>query len=377
MKHNIRGYIIVISFGILLFSCENEEVINEEAIPEFEIAGITLNCTDGILVFKSQEDMLIVTEHMNSTDITTQLELFYNKGFRSQDVILHDISLAEDEFDAKYYEGVDKTISVQDLISLGYGIEHSEQFNYYLNQGLIEILCEEDGSESYHPTVVNPSLMCVLSEEGFVVVDDFLYQYSSDYIRFTPFSNMDQLEEFRNTNGASSAGIISTIRMQSNLKGYITHIDNKVTKTKGSHLRVSCRYALWDGDNDGQYVTPAWGCYVNHFLELKAEEKRWGKWKTRNNYNPLCGVEGSWETCIDFGGTYPDCTWSQTGAGVKYSPIDEDPFSFGCTNYYKTNLSPVGMIHLSGHEFNGIVDGYWSFSVSAANIGDPDNSGTI
>jgi hypothetical protein len=155
----------------------------------------------------------------------------------------------------------------------------------------------------------------------------------------------------------------------------VTHIDQLVRKYKGSKLRVSSRYAVWDGDVHGQYFEPAEYVYINHIIELKAEEKRWGKWKIRNNYTPLCGLNATWETCLKFG-TYLLCDITQSVAGVKNSPVNENPFSFGCTNYYKFNPSPVGWINYSGELYHGIISGYWNLEVEAANIGDPDNSGS-
>lgn len=365
---------------ILLSSCERDSLTSDEVtdLIAIEAGGVSFDYSQGILRFNSFEDFISTANYLNSSGLVFQYDLFKEVGFRSQEMILQEISDAEDLFDSQYYRGVDENISIQELIQTGLGIEHSPLFKYYVDQGLIAVLCEEDGSESYYPNIINPALMPVLSEQGFVIVNDMLMQFTNNQIKLTPYSSMSQIEKLENSTSADSKRNISVVDFYSDLKsiGYVTHIDNVVVKYKDSNLRVSSRYAVWDGDIDGQPLgDPALYVYINHIIELKAEEKRWGKWKIRNNYTPLCGLESSWQTCMRFGGTSV-CNYTQSGAGIKNSPFNEYPFSSGCTNYYKFFPSPVGWINYSGYYYYGIESGYWSLTVHAANIDDPNNSGS-
>lgn len=339
-----------------------------------DINGDMIECKNGILFFASQDHFFTTANELNLMDIEAQAELNYLNDFKSQEVLFHEINEAEEEFYSVYYKGIDPGISVSELNAMGYEIKHSGLFNMYVEKGFIKVIKEDDGSESYVPDVFNPAIMSVVNEDGFVVVNDTLFQYTPELLKLTPFKSFEQVHYLNNTTASSNKDNIYIISMKNRLKGYIRHIDHSEEQEKGSNLRVKSRYALWDGDNDGQYFSPASGANITHFLELKAEEKRFGTWKIRSSYKPLCGTEGTWQTCIDFI-SFTDCTWYQSGPGVYYSPLDKMPFS-SCTNYYKVSLSPVGWISQSGYQYNGIVSGNWSFVVDAASIDDPDNSGS-
>ncbi len=368
-------------FIILLSSCEQETLTSEDLTNQIEIdAGdVSFYYSQGILRFNSFDDFVSTANFLNSAGFDYQYDLFKEIGFRSQEMILNEVSSAEDVFDSQYYEGIDENISVQELVEMGFGIEHSPLFNSVVDQGLIAVLCEEDGSESYYPNVLNPALMPVLSEGGFVIVNDTLMQYTHNKIKIAPYTSMSRIDELKESTGADSEKSISVIEFNNDFKsaGHYTHIDKVVTKTKGSNLRVSSRYALWDGNVNGNPFThaPAKYMYINHIIELKAEEKRWGKWKIRNNYTPLCGLESSWTTCMEFGPSTV-CDFTQSGAGIHQSPYNQNPFSSGCTNYYKFYPVPIGFVGYNNEYYNGIVYATWSLIVSAANISDPNNSGT-
>jgi hypothetical protein len=343
------------------------------------VGNVTFYSTGDYLQFDSFDDFINTANYLNNSGVDHQGEFFGDLGYQTQAMILQRICVAEDVFDSEYYKGIDEDLSVNELNELGLGIEYSPLFKYYLEQGFISVLSEEDGSESYSPNVLNPALMSVLPEEGIVIVDDNAMQYTANSIKIAPISSLRTIDDLKESTRTNLKNGVSVIEFNSKYKsaGHVTNIDEKITKYKGSKLRVSSRYALWDGTTHGQPFThdPATHIYINHIIELKAEEKRWGKWKIRNNYKPLCGLESAWQTCMKFGSS-TICSYTQSGAGIKQSPFNEDPFTQGCTNYYQFSPVPVGWVSYNGEYYDGIVGGSWSLEVNAANIDDPDNFGS-
>jgi hypothetical protein len=377
-KSNISKVTALAVFTLILHSCEIDSVkdINDTKPTDFEVSGVSFNCLKGVLHFKTHDDFIAVANYLNSSGISVQMQLFEELGFKSQEMIFQEIGKAEDLFNNQFYKDVDEDISVEDLNKMQLGIEYSTLFKSYQDKGFLKVIKEEDGSESYYPNTINPSLMSVLSEEGFVIVNGLLMQYTDRNIKFTPFNSISQLDVLKDAKGANEEKGISIIEFYNTKKSYVTHIDSTVRKYKGSNLRVSSRYAVWDGEVHGELLGTGLIIYINHIIELKAEEKRWGKWGFRNNYMPLTGLVALWETCVKFGFYYVFCDITQNDVGVKNSPVNLNPFPNGSTNYYKFNPSPVGWISYSNELYSGIVQGFWSLTVPAALIDDPDNSGS-
>ena len=106
---------------------------------------------------------------------------------------------------------------------MGIEIKHSDMYNKYLNKGFIIEHIEKDGAISFEPNVINPCLMYVLNEEGFVIVDDTLYQYTSNLIKSIPAYDKSKINLLKNTELTDMVNniIVMKLERESKLKGYI------------------------------------------------------------------------------------------------------------------------------------------------------------
>jgi len=253
---------------------------------------------------------------------------------------------------------------------MGIEIKHSDLYNKYLEEGFIIEYIEQDGSVSFDVNVVNPCLMNVLNEEGFVIVNDTLYQYTSNLIKSIPGNKMSKIELLKNTELSDIENKILVIKFKKDtkLKGYTTRITDYEAgwHYDGSNKRVKIEYDLWDGDVAGQYFEPATYGYITHYIEVKAVKKVLGKWDYRNNYTPIDWVSGNWTTCVEFVYGYDsdlDC-WNGSYYCGYFPGMGE------WTNSVKVNLSPYGQIHKSGGwKYNGIHSADYYFEAGIYSIG--------
>jgi hypothetical protein len=371
MKNLLYFFSISLMPTLIFSSCTKEKIVNEDGV-NLESGSVIDNVEslDGILVFKNQSDFYTAANILNASHIDFIQDWAAKHNFVSQEMILNRINEAEDEFDQNTYGYLNKDLTVEELKAMGIGIKHSDLYNKYLEKGFITEYIEQDGAVSFDANVVNPCLMNVLNEDGFVIVNDTLYQYTSNLIKSTPGYNLNKKELLRNAELSDMENKILVIKFEKDtkLKGYTTRIIDYETgwHYDGNNKRVKIEYDLWDGDVAGQYFEPATYAYVTHYIEVKAVKKVLGKWDYRNNYTPIDWLSGNSTTCVEFVYGYDsdlDC-WNNS----YYCDLFGGWLDW--TNSVKVNLSPCGEIHKSGGwKYNGIYSTDYYFESGIYKIG--------
>ncbi|PHS08582.1 MAG: hypothetical protein COA88_06355 [Kordia sp.] len=284
-------------------------------------------------------------------------------NFETQQIIMDKISMAEDRFDEEYFSGIDEGATLNELENLNKPIAFSNLYNQYLNEGFIQQTIEEDGSYGYSLRVNYEPSAFVCNEKGFVIIEGDLYHYTQHGVNSKVYENPND-----------KTLMLSKQQKSSSIMGLNDfYIDNIFTAqgTPGNKTWYydSAKHRFY------HYVWFRSSELTTHkmqsiFITLsKAERKRWGKWKTRNNYLPITNITGDWDYSWDywlngntfsFSNVFSPCTNS--------SPI----YMRGPSNHRGGYLCPSGLItspyqiadpmrifgmHIQGN-FNGETDTY-------------------
>jgi hypothetical protein len=310
----------------------------------------------GMLAFYSWKDFSSTVKYLN--DRGTKFILEWNKeiSFRSQEEIFEEIIEQENLKKDAEAALLGPDLSFDELKKIH--VTHSEIYNLYLEKGLITEDAESDGNKSFRHNVFNPTFMCALSEDGFVMIGDTIYQFLPNKVKYIADGDFSKINRLKELNSSSSAENITIINY------------HKVTKSGGGDWSHSTDW-IYDGafkriKADVVAMCPDLGdgvdaAFVSFYFEVSAQGWLFG-WNYRNNYNPI-----DWTNC--------DWDWHE-----YYYPVEEplDIYSYdyadsyfytdypmaGYSNHCKTYLFPNGWIGMSGYKFFNF-NLYYSFSVSA------------
>jgi len=312
----------------------------------------TISCSKGVLKFKSLSDFENVVKDLNGKSMDFIIDWNKRLGIKSQESIFQEINVAENECRDKQAAQLDPNITFEQFKEAGLTWDHSSLYNEYLQKGLIIEMTDPDGCKWYKHNTLNPTLMPVLNEQGFVMINDTLFQFTSNKVKFSPQGSLSRMTQMSNTIETNSEQNIFVVNYKSRKKSGGNWSNSTGWIYDGSKKRVTVDVVSQCPDWSG-LATFVW---VTYYLEVTSHKKVLFWWNIRNNYMPIDVTQGSWYW-VEY---YTDETACHSGTHY-YTNF---PWS-GKTNYCKFYLNPNGWVGkvdplLYDFRFND-----YTFSVSA------------
>jgi len=222
MKRNLLKSIIILltlTF-VTLQSCKKKEFVNFENI---STKGTKEVYTEkSIPIFKNQEVYYKIINELATKTEEERKTWEESIGFKSAHTIYNEINEAEIALEEKLYSGYDENLSKEELRKLGLPVDvHSDIYNKYLNKGLIREVKENDNSEAFYLNVIDPVAACFTDENGLMVINDTLWQYTDSKIKIVPggVSKKKILLNTKSTNKESKVFVID-FNDKSTVSGY-------------------------------------------------------------------------------------------------------------------------------------------------------------
>lgn len=302
MKINkIKNSFLSLLLIATIFSCEKEPI--ENVVEKTSASDLNVKSKNGVLVFKDYQQMEIVRNKLaNLSEDEIQIWEAQN-DFQSLLSLEKKINYAEVKHQESFFKGVNPNLSVKEYEAMGYFYKHTDLYNTYLKKGVIEEKIQNDGSISTELSVKDHYLLNILSEEGKVIVADELivvknkdtYVYdtkSNKLLRSTNSTNQKLNNEFNFDKGTGTVGnrFISDPAKGSNYRYY-------------AYVKFSSSFTV---SSLSQRL----------YWEARAEQKKFGNWNTRNDYNPIWGCSAYWS--YDYWIIYPNTGFGVVRNGSQY-----------------------------------------------------------
>jgi len=173
---------------LLISSCKKEELTPNKA-NLISKNNIEITSKNGILIFKNKKVLNKEIIKLSKLSAKERENWENTYSFLSQERIFEQINKAEIELENKLFNGIDENISLNKIKQLGLYDKHSSIYDKYIKKDIIEQIYEKDGSYSCKLTVINPALSYVLNIDGIVIVNDTVYQYTSNSIKILTKKN--------------------------------------------------------------------------------------------------------------------------------------------------------------------------------------------
>lgn len=297
-----------------------------------------LESTDGILQFKSWDHFSTTNEEILLMSFEEVKDFEDRFGFYSQRTILKEILLAEEKVTDDFYAPYSH-LSDDEIYALNLEEPKSKIYKEAVANNLITV--EEDSREAhtYHLSVVDGTAAPLINAEGFVMVADTLWQYTSSQIKFCTsctISDRAILNEASTTD--HNLGIVTfTIKTMNRDNCSWDGNLNKGWNSTGDKRRARFERHGYSSTSDN-----CDNCFmiIKYYLHNEAQRKRWGKWKYRSSYKPWFRWDGTWSGngnfwyCTNDPGAPPsfqNFTFPLTGfsvpIGVKNTPMSNRRYS--------------------------------------------------
>jgi len=310
---------------------------NDDAIAE-------VSSIKGILVFSDQSTLDKTLDALSKMDRREREAWEENLNFVSQGTLYNQINDAEILLEEEIYGKYDENLSLTDLNELGVKEQHTTLYENYLRKGMITEIVEKDGSKSFELAVIDPPLADVLNEDGLIIINNSIYQYTSDLVKIFGEKNLEKLDLLKSTVATSMKDNILVI--------------NRSENNRSQHSWTKCSGWHYDGDKK-RYCLNVYGTssnsmslmYSSFYVQAKGEQKKWGIWKLRNTYHPIHSVGGNWSYSFVY-------TWYNGLLITRHWLPDNDfrsPFYYQVpgsgSNFLQAHLSPNGIWSIASPYF--------------------------
>ncbi|MBE9468026.1 MAG: hypothetical protein IMY72_06855 [Bacteroidetes bacterium] len=342
-----KFYIITAIAGLLISiiffnSCQKEEILKTQEQKTVSPQN-NIRVVKGMLIFKNQQVFQQTLTNPKFNNRIFREEWGKNIGFTSQASIYDKINDEEIKLENKLFGKYDENLSLKELSDLGVKIGHTEIYNKYLKKGLIKENKETDGSQSFDLTLKENENF--VNEDGLLMIDSVIYLYQKNEIKILTDGNLgkiDLLKKTQTTNKKLNIYVLKTINSLN--KSGNTNYNEWVNKKDWKHDGSKKRYCMVVYGSSYLYMD---GMYMKStfYLECKAQKKSWGRWKYKNNYMPLCQVDGNWTYWYTVENENCCSDWHYATALSDNDSKSPLHYYFGHSNYTKFYLKPNGVWH--------------------------------
>ena len=351
-----------LSIVLLIASCSKDVPIQNESNNQQKstIELIPISSQDGILQFKSMNDFKIVVKDLNGKGLDYIKNCNQKWGIRSQEIIYHEIHEAENVCRENQASQLDPDITFEQFKEAGLTWDHSDIYNEYIRKGLIIEMTDPDGSKWYKHKTLNPTFMPLIDEQGFVMINDTLYQFASNQVKFSPqgsFSKVPQMINTKETIADQNIFIVNYTSRKKSGGGDWSNITDGPNQEPwiydGNKKRIMVEVVAQCPD----LGNGAEAAFVTFYLEVTSHKKVLFWWNVRNDYMPINTTQGSWDWYETYSGSNDHETGSHYYTNFPWS---------GYTNYCKFFLEPNGWVGKSGQLLYSFEMNDYTFSVVAS-----------
>lgn len=341
MKKILFKGISLFVLSVILVSCDKDPA-GSETNAALTSSPSSVHSEEGVLVFSNYDELAATNDKLMNMSYTSALAWEREHNFVSLKTIDKKINEAEEEHQEIFFRGVDPNLSVREYEARGLFYTPSELYKTYLNKGVIKRITEADGSKSTALSVTNDAYISVLNEDGRVIVGDEVLVFDGGVT--TVYS--------KKTN--------KPLRTISAKEGTTQNLNNQFNFNKGTGS-VSNRWItdVYRGSNYRYYGQVLFSSIFTtstlsqtFYWKARAEQKKFGNWNTRNNYNPIWGFSGSW--AYDYWVIYPNAGFGVVRNGSQYplpnsAGLPTSPYNLSNlnTNYTVRNMQFAAMYSIT------------------------------
>lgn len=280
---------------------------------------------DGTLVFSSWEELEKTKEQLNLLSFD-ELERFCLKNkFTSPRYVFKKVVRAEQaellRFEQKY-AGIK---NYEEALQLGISKPaHTADYLEAVGKGLIKVVEDNETESFYTFNLIDPTLNAVLDEEGFVVVEGELWQYTPTSMKYVVGSTEKKslLRKSIETNEAEGVFVISPTEVRATTNWDLNgNNGNWVTPIEGN----SNRRAKYERRG---FCTINGSCqfemFNKFFVNVFAQRQYLFVWAYADSYLPTFTFNGNWSYYFQRGcngvDCLPDCMYSNLPLQVGVTP---------------------------------------------------------
>lgn len=277
MKNLMYGGLFLVFLGVGFAACNKEEI--EKVNSKKNIKHLNIKYDNDKLIFKDRESFNKYLHNVSEMTDYERIKMEESLGFESLYTLDQKINKAEVEHAETFYKGIDPDLSVSEYESMGLFYEPTSIYTKYLNQGVIERIIEEDGSISTELSIKYHAYYYVLPASGMLQISNLLYSFERGYMKIENVYSNELI--FEKNLFAKANGEYNFTKGINNTSGWVTD------PSKGSKYRYRS-FVNFSSNYTTQLVSQDFYWYA------RAERRRFGQWKTRNNYLPIWGFNASW-----------------------------------------------------------------------------------
>ena len=302
-----------------------------------------------ILAFANEAQL---THYLAKTSMMTsqeRVQLEQKLGFESIATIFERVTEAEVQHQDEFFAGLDPNLSAKAYEQMGYKYERSQLFKSYEAKGLVKDILYADGSRAFDLTIHSPYYQNAIGADKAIQIGEGLIQFEGE--------NGDVLT-LSNANGPNSASAFKITL--NNEYDFVKH-----ARRPGYETPENSVIWLEDPSKGDKYRYYAYVKFTStfttvslsqtYFWSARAEQKKFGNWATRNDYNPIFGINANWS--YDYWVIFPGAGFGTVRNGAQYplpngTSYPTSPYNLSSlhTNYTVRYMYPHGFVSLNGTE---------------------------
>lgn len=328
----MKGSLVLFTIATVAFGCQKEletpTMADDSILDATTPSSDEFRIIDGVLAFESPAQLDATLEKLSMMSPEDKVAFEDEHGFRSLNSIYHLVTEAEVDHQEEFFKGLDPDLEVAELEQMGYFYQHTPLFTDYLQEGVIKEIIGADGSRAFDLSIDNPALANVLTEEGAVIVGDKKFVFEGDAA----------FELNLNREGQEIPGESQRVALNGQYNFY------KNARRPGYETAYGTKYWINDPGQNNNYRYYAQVNFTSSFTTLslsqsfywiaRAEQKKWGNWATRSNYNPIWGISANWS--YDYWVIYD---------GMGFGVVHDGQW-YPLPNTYNRPTSPYGLASL-------------------------------
>lgn len=268
-------FLIISVILVVMVSCKKEEAMKPTNTNSITTQNSNEKINNTLLFFKDKSafNNTLKFIQIKSREEIIAWEKTYN--FTSMFEILNQVNDAENENELKYINGED----VQ---------EHSLLYFDKIKSGVIKEIKYDDGSTSFDYNIFDASVVNLVNEDGLVVIENQLYQYTESSLKSTEYKGASSIELLKSTDVSTDVVKIINITQVKNTGSY-SWSQEKGWAYEGGKNKKRARIYVTGHSSGGETSIQV----VVYNVNVRVEKKNgWGNWVLADGSS--CWLYSSW-----------------------------------------------------------------------------------
>jgi hypothetical protein len=316
---------------------------------------INIDNRDGMLYFNDNNELISTVNFLSNLSHEDRLEWNENHNIRTPQSIKDEALISQSALEESLFQNISPGLSFEELSSLGYSPEFSSILNSEVDKGNLVLREDEYGFFSVEPTLENPVASFICNEEGFYIVNDTIVYTSNEFIALKRYEGIADKELLQRADSELSQGVFFFDLQSEERTTHSFYMDN----IWGNHGTISNPTWYYDSsterfkhfvDFESILGSNIYAMTSYFYTEARAEQRRFWIWQTRNKYNPIDLIDGSWSYFwikLNWNTSQGQYNWNNLAGGTSGHPFPFQINPTGTTNLIATTLNPTGNYFLS------------------------------